>query len=247
MSVAERGFTIFSEERRFGGVVSENYHLIDTWLPDYNEIQDRVATIIASRFRAPSVIDIGVGTGGTSKAILVRCPEASIVGIDNESSMVAMARRHLSRQLEAGSIRIFEADALDALASFPTSSTDSVASALTLHNWPYSYRAQVEREIFRVLVPGGMLINTDKYAADNHEEYVQGIANAILCFDTLISMNLPDLRRVLIEHEIEDQAPERIMWTGPSLQHLASFGFERVSLQWRQGQHATVVAFKPAE
>lgn len=247
MRVARTSARISCEERRFQGVLSENYDLIELWLPDYNEIQDVVATAITSRYRAPLIVDIGLGTGGTSKAILTKSPEARIIGIDNEISMLAGARVRLSSQIWAGSVRICEADALEALESFPDESLEVVASALTLHNWADNYRAQVEREILRILRPGGMLINNDKYAADEPKEYICEIASAILCFDTLISMNLHELRRALIEHEIEDQHPERIMWTGSALQRLGAIGFERVSLLWRRGQQAAVVAFKPAE
>jgi ubiquinone/menaquinone biosynthesis C-methylase UbiE len=193
------------------------------------------------------VVDIGLGTGGTTKAILARCPEACVTGIDNESSMIAIALDGLSLHLDTRSVSICESDALDALECLPAESVDVVASALTFHNWPDSYRAQVEHEVLRILAPGGLLVNNDKYAADDPKEYSREIANSILCFDVLNSMGLYELRGALIEHEIEDQAPERIMWTGAALKRLEAIGFKRVSLLWRRGQHAAVAAFKPGE
>jgi tRNA (cmo5U34)-methyltransferase len=231
--------------KRFEGAISLDYDLVIQALPFYFVLQNNLGSRIAAKYTNPTVVDIGVGTGLTTRAIVANNPDCFVRGVDNERTMTEQARSNLESDVAAGRVEVVESDALDYLRNLQTASVDVIASSYTIHNLLRDYGARLEIESFRVLRPAGMFINNDKYASDDRQEYVSELAKQILRYDVLKEMGREDLRRIWIEHEIEDQVPERIMWTGQAIQQLRSTGFVSVSLVERAEQYAIVNAFKP--
>ncbi|MFN7919085.1 MAG: class I SAM-dependent methyltransferase [Bryobacteraceae bacterium] len=231
--------------KRFEGTISRDYEFVPQSVPKYYELQDLLARRIASQYAAPIVVDIGSGTGITTAAILSRSPNAVVKGVDSESTMLDQARSRLRPELATGRVELHHCDALEFLSSQSDASADVVASSYTFHNCFRTYRAQMEVQIVRILKPGGMFINNDKYAADDRDEYVRELAEQIIRYDVLRDVGREDLRQIWIRHEIEDQIPERIMWTLESLEALRLAGFVGASLIERIGQYAVMTAFKP--
>ena len=59
-------------------------------VPAYDELQDAVAEATAG-IHAEWVLELGVGTGETSRRVLDLHPEAELVGIDESAEMLAAA------------------------------------------------------------------------------------------------------------------------------------------------------------
>jgi tRNA (cmo5U34)-methyltransferase len=59
-------------------------------VPAYDELQDAVAEASAG-IQAERVLELGVGTGETSRRVLDFHPEAELVGIDESAEMLAVA------------------------------------------------------------------------------------------------------------------------------------------------------------
>jgi tRNA (cmo5U34)-methyltransferase len=230
---------------RFAGELSELYDLVPKALRGYFDLQDRLASIIAERYVKPVVIDIGLGTGITTQTIVARNPGCLVRAVENEGSMLDQARLRLKLEIAIGSVEVHDGDALTYLRQLESNSVDVVASAYTIHNLTATYRAELEFQIFKVLRPGGLFVNNDKFAADDRGEYVKELAEQIVRFDVLKDLGFDDLRKLWIQHEIEDQEPERIMWTGDALKRLGSVGFLNASIVERIGQYAIVTAVKP--
>ena len=231
--------------KRFEGKISLDYHLVPGAVPYYYELQDALASVISRLFRKAIVVDIGIGTGITTKAIIEKNPSCVVRGVDSEHSMIKQAQSNLEAEVERGSVEVYCSDALDYLRGLADASIEAVASSYTLHNCLKNYRERLEREIFRVLRPRGVFVNNDKYAADDKQEYLKELTDQIIRYDVLKEQGRDDLRRIWIEHELEDQDPERVMWTCQALGHLESIGFSEVSLVERIGQYAIVTARKP--
>jgi tRNA (cmo5U34)-methyltransferase len=229
---------------RFKGVISRDYDLVILALPFYFESQNTLADVIAARYATPTVVDIGVGTGLTTRAIIEKNPRSVVIGVDNERIMIEQAGINLRSEIERGVVQVYYSDALDYLRSLPNASLDVVASSYTIHNCPGDYRVQLVADIFRALKPGGMFINNDKYSAEDRREYVREMTEQIIRYDVLKDKGRDDLRRIWIEHEIEDGLPERIMWTDESLEQLAKIGFVNIQVVNRIGQYAIVTAYK---
>jgi tRNA (cmo5U34)-methyltransferase len=62
-------------------------------VPRYDELQD--ATVAAIPFAPDRVLELGIGTGETTKRILDAYPEAQITGLDSSPDMVFRARELL--------------------------------------------------------------------------------------------------------------------------------------------------------
>jgi ubiquinone/menaquinone biosynthesis C-methylase UbiE len=229
---------------RFQGTISKDYDLVILALPFYDESQNKLAEVIADHYASPVVLDIGLGTGLTTRAIVQRNPQCVVMGVDNELLMIEQARNNLSSEVKRGSVQVHYSDALTYIQSLPDASVDVVASSYTIHNCPEEYRVLLGADIFRVLKPGGMFINNDKYGAEDRREYVKEMAEQIFRYDVLRDKGRDDLRRLWIEHEIEDGLPERIMWLGESLEQLKTVGFVNIRVVKRVGQYAIVAACK---
>ena len=59
-------------------------------LPGYDELQDRAVEAIP--FEPRHVLELGIGSGETTKRLLDRFPNAQVTGIDVSSEMVLRAR-----------------------------------------------------------------------------------------------------------------------------------------------------------
>jgi tRNA (cmo5U34)-methyltransferase len=61
-------------------------------IPRYDELQK--ATIDAIPFPPDRVLELGVGTGETTRRLLERFPDAQVTGLDTQPEMVFKAREH---------------------------------------------------------------------------------------------------------------------------------------------------------
>jgi demethylmenaquinone methyltransferase / 2-methoxy-6-polyprenyl-1,4-benzoquinol methylase len=100
------------------------------------------------------VLDLATGTGDVALAMLRRCPDLSVYGLDPSTAMLERAREKQERagiaaeHLELG---VGEAEQLP----FPDGSFDAVAIAFGLRNVPDRERGL--REMARVTRPGGRI------------------------------------------------------------------------------------------
>jgi tRNA threonylcarbamoyl adenosine modification protein (Sua5/YciO/YrdC/YwlC family) len=126
--------------------------MIHSDIPVYDELQ---ATLVrASGSGASRVLELGTGTGETTRRLLARHPDADLVGIDENESMLAEARR----RLPADRVSLQVARLQNPLPGGPF---DLVASALCVHH----LRGEEKRDLFarvrKVLSPGGRFVLAD--------------------------------------------------------------------------------------
>jgi tRNA (cmo5U34)-methyltransferase len=230
------------ERHRFSGTLAEEYDLITLAYPDFEAFQRRMVEAIATTAAgAPRILEIGTGNGFTTR-LLMEIPAARIVTIDNDPQMVAQAREQLG-----GTIEIVEADALEYLAAAPAAAFDVVASGFTLHNMEVGYRDPVEREIFRVLAPGGLFTNADKYAPDGQERFDALVFQVERFFDAFVERGKLDLLRKWVTHNITDQSPRFVMTAADTPRRLEALGFENVTVGDRSHMQAVLRAYKPRQ
>lgn len=112
----------------------EHYlELIGTAVPRYAELQERV--IDAIPFPPGSVLELGIGTGETTRHLLARYPDARVTGLDSSPAMVFRAR-----ELGVEEVRLARME--DPL---PDGPWDLVISVLSLHHLDHP----VKRDLFR--------------------------------------------------------------------------------------------------
>jgi tRNA (cmo5U34)-methyltransferase len=121
-------------------------------VPAYEDLQDQVAA--ASGSGARRILDLGTGTGETARRVLVAHPEASLVGIDENEEMLAVARSQLpAERVELRTGRIEE--------PLPAGPFDLVTSALCVHHLAGEGKADLFGRVHDALAPGGLFVLAD--------------------------------------------------------------------------------------
>ncbi len=121
-------------------------------IPVYDRLQDELAR--ASGAGARRVLELGTGTGETTRRLLVRHPEAAVIGVDMSAQMLARARE----SLPAARVDLRVARLEDPL---PQGPFELVASALCVHHLTAADKADLFARVADVLLPGGRFVLAD--------------------------------------------------------------------------------------
>jgi trans-aconitate methyltransferase len=124
---------------------------IRTFIPDYDTMLDVAASVIPGRTR--TIVDLGIGTGALAARCLEQAPAASVVRIDADADILALASRRLKDRVTtvAGSFLRTPLPACDAI----------VASFALHHVRTRSAKAALYRRIRAALRPRGRLVIVD--------------------------------------------------------------------------------------
>lgn len=233
----------------FSGVIGEEYDMLNLICPLATEMSrqvgKKVAEFQAELNRPLKVIELGGGTGITTLAILSACDQVEILSVDSEPTMQNQAKKSLSQWQEQGVLTFSGQDALSALHDQETESVDVIASAYTLHNFQDDYRARVVTEMFRVLKPGGLFINGDRYGLDDVSEHTRLIQQEVSgYFEVLTKLNRLDLLEHWIVHLFSDESENHVMRESVALKQLQDVGFAQIDLTNRTAVNALVSSVK---
>jgi SAM-dependent methyltransferase len=119
------------------------------------DLLDRVDAYVAGIGGAPSVLDVGTGSGVLAIEALDRWPEARVLGTDPSTGMLEMAGQRLARRRAGDATRVAWLEAPADALPVPDGAVDLVISSFALQLVPD--RAAALREAHRVLRPGGRL------------------------------------------------------------------------------------------
>ena len=140
---------------------------ISAEVPAYDELQDAVAKATAG-IHAERVLELGVGTGQTSRRVLGLHPEAKLVGIDESAGMLAVASADLIADLRVSRLE-------DPL---PEGDFDLVVSALAVHHLDGPGKADLFARVAARLRPGGRFVLGDVVVPDDPADLVTPIDGA---------------------------------------------------------------------
>jgi ubiquinone/menaquinone biosynthesis C-methylase UbiE len=102
------------------------------------------------------ILEIGFGPGVAVEALAQRLTTGKVAGIDFSRTMVGAARRRNAAAVRAGRVDLRHGEA--GSLPFPDAAFDKVFGIHTLYFWPRP--ANVLREAWRVLKPGGRIVLT---------------------------------------------------------------------------------------
>jgi tRNA (cmo5U34)-methyltransferase len=134
-------------------------------VPAYEELQDAVADATAG-VHAERVLELGVGTGETSRRVLHLHPAAELVGVGQSADMLAAA----SIDVAAADLRVSRLQ--DPL---PEGNFDLVVSALAVHHLDAAGKADLFARIADRLRPGGRFVLGDVVVPDDPVDVVTPI------------------------------------------------------------------------
>ena len=127
--------------------------LMRSELPDYERLQDELVRATAGTSPA-TILELGTGTGETSRRVLDAHPQARLHGIDASADMLAVARDVLTGRdvtLEVGRLE-------DGL---PQGRFDLVVSALAVHHLDGPGKAELFTRVAELLGDGGRFVLAD--------------------------------------------------------------------------------------
>jgi tRNA (cmo5U34)-methyltransferase len=134
-------------------------------VPAYDEFQDAVAEA-TSEFNVERVLELGVGTGETSRRVLAIHPGAALIGIDENAEMLAAA----STKIDGADLRVSRLE--DPL---PGGEFDLVVSALAVHHLDGAGKADLFTRVADRLRPGGRFVLGDVIVPDDPADVVTPI------------------------------------------------------------------------
>jgi tRNA (cmo5U34)-methyltransferase len=134
-------------------------------VPAYDELQDAVAVATAG-VRVEKVLELGVGTGETSRRVLDAHPDVELIGIDESAEMLTAAAAHVER----ADLRVARLE--DPL---PEGTFDLVVSALAVHHLDGDGKADLFARIAERLRPGGRLVLGDVVIPDDPADAITPI------------------------------------------------------------------------
>ncbi|HEY0363760.1 MAG TPA: class I SAM-dependent methyltransferase [Solirubrobacteraceae bacterium] len=129
-------------------------------VPDYDRIQDELARA-TDGIDARRVLELGTGSGVTSRRVLARHPHAHLTGVDSSEHMLGAA------DLPGADLRL--QDLRDPL---PDGPFDLVFSALAIHHLDAAAKADLFTRVPAVLAPGGRFVMADVVVPEDPADVV---------------------------------------------------------------------------
>lgn len=121
-------------------------------LPEYDALQDEVVRA-TDGLVVRRILDLGVGTGETSRRLLLAHPEATVTAIDSDPDLLAIARDQLRDRADLRLAELYE--------PLPHGPFDLIVTALSVHALRPVDRSRLFQRAFRALRNHGRLIVAD--------------------------------------------------------------------------------------
>lgn len=185
--------------------------------------------------RSFRVLELGVGTGTLTEALLAEFPHARLTGVDISPRMIARARQKLRRFRDR--VELVAAP----LEEFRDEGFDAVVSALAIHHLPDREKWRLFRRLRRGLPPGGYFGDGDDHLPEDpvfDMRFAQIASSAARGGGTRSGWRSP--QAVWHEHERFDHPCTLASET----EQLARAGFAHVGVPWRFFGQAVVWAYK---
>jgi tRNA (cmo5U34)-methyltransferase len=149
--------------------------LIRSEVPKFDELQEAVARATVG-VQAERILELGVGTGETTRRIAELHPGAALVGIDASGEMLAAARA----AFPAADLRVARLE--DEL---PDAPFDLVVSCLVVHHLDGPGKRDLFRRVAAVLRLGGRFVLGDVVVPERPEDVVAPLTPEFDLPDTL--------------------------------------------------------------
>lgn len=131
---------------------------IRTFVPGYEQMIAATAWCLQAlpARSSPHIVDLGTGTGALAAACLRTVPHASITAVDEDASILDMARQRLGA---AGALASFVQSSFLDVALPPC---DAIVASLSLHHVRTADRKrQLYDNCHSAVTPGGLFVNAD--------------------------------------------------------------------------------------
>jgi tRNA (cmo5U34)-methyltransferase len=146
-----------------------DWALVD--VPCFDEMQERLAEETRD-LRVERALELGIGTGETTRRVLALHERARVVGVDASEAMLARARE----VLPVGRVELVQARLQQSL---PDGPFELVYSALAVHHLDAGEKADLFRRVEQVLSPGGRFVLADLVVPERAEDAVAPVSEGL--------------------------------------------------------------------
>lgn len=156
------------------------------------------------------IIDLGCGNGFLAEILLKSYPEASAILLDHSEPMIQMARMHMIEYRNR--CEIIHGDFSNSIQKYAKpNSIDCIVSGFAIHHLTHEKKQELYREIYKLLVNGGIFINVEHTASASPE--IEELYDNLF-IDHLSIYNKRDKQEVAAEYynrpDKEDNILERV-------------------------------------
>ncbi|MFH1850344.1 MAG: class I SAM-dependent methyltransferase [archaeon] len=221
-------------------ILTKDYDLSLHAFPHYMELQRQVAHQAKSALEGitePLILELGCGTGITTRTLLENIPDAKIIAVDKKPKMLDQAMTNLK---DYDNIEFALADAMDVGGIRP----HAVVTALMMHNLHHKAREQLLRNIYDM--QPYLFVNGDKMASDDFRTHRRDYEWVMDMFGVYDRLGRSDFKQEYIRHYERDNRPDFIQREGETLELMAEIGFIRPHTVYRERMEAVVVGLSPA-
>ncbi|WP_018264829.1 class I SAM-dependent methyltransferase [Methylosinus sp. LW4] len=233
----------------FTGPIGEEYDFLPMICPNIVTVTTNLGATVAAWRPGAALrgLEIGCGTGTSTRSLLSQRDDLNLLAVDASPAMLNQARENLASYARAGRVEFIESDALVYLRALPDESIDLVASNYAIHNFDHRYRRELFAEILRVLEPGGLFVNGDRFALDDYAlQLASTQADVRNMFKVFGEAKRYDLLEDWIVHLFSDESASRLMYSSATLSTMRALGFADVRSNYREGVDMLVTATKPS-
>lgn len=175
-----------------------------------------------------NILEIGCGTGITSKIILDSNLDLNLFALDSDPEMIEKTKKNLKNHSKYYKLHPIKSDSLTYLTNNKNVKYDVIVSAFTIHNFDKDYREDLLKAIKNSMETGSLFINVDKYAPDDDKTRSKALAYRIEKYTNVLQKDNPELLKEWVNHYIEDQSENKVMKAEETKKLMEKLGFEIV-------------------
>ena len=160
-------------------------------VPAYRDLQEQTAAATEA-VAAHAILELGIGTGETTRQVLSRHPDATLTAIDSSPEMLERARAAFP-----------DADLRGARLEdpLPSGPYDLIVTALAVHHLDSAGKRDLFRRVADVLRPGGSFVLADVVVPERAEDVVTPI-DGVIDLPDRVDDQLAWLREAGLEPEL---------------------------------------------
>ncbi|MDA3836206.1 MAG: class I SAM-dependent methyltransferase [Nanoarchaeota archaeon] len=232
------------KEETYPDFLIKEYESLMNAYPEHPKLREEVSKILNDNLEEQDkviILDIGCGSGETTKYILKESVKAKVIAIDNDKRMIDRLKDTFNKNILKENLEPICQDIFNYIENINDSFFDAITSSWTIHNFKKGERNKLLKEIYRTLQPGGIFVNMDKYVFDDaikeKESFDEAVKKLSLVSNEKVSLNA-------IKHEDEDRHPEIIMKEKESALEMETIGFRKIVFHTRIGREVVMSCFK---
>ncbi len=226
------GKILFSDNQK------EEYSILEKVYGNYISFQEGICEIVNS-FRSDEklkILEIGFGTGITTKQIVNRKTNDEIIVVDNDPAMERIFREEKPQELSDDNI--VTNDIFKYLKK-TTKTFDIIVSGYTIHNFSNKKKLELYELIFNKMSNDSIFINADKFSPDDINDRIDGLIHRVSKYLEYLKANPQKLPLIeeWVSHYINDQREEIVMKETETKEILSEIGFKDIDVKVPRGMN----------